>query len=77
MADIDDILNKDDVENAIDDIAEDVRSNFDDIETVAIVWKIKDNIKHRAYGTSSEVIGLIEKAKYIMLRDFLGETTER
>jgi len=77
MSDIDDILNKDSIEGGIDDIAKDVKDNFDEIESIVLVWKVGEHLQHRAYGTTSEVIGLMEKAKYIMLRENLGETTER
>jgi len=74
MGKLDDILNKDIVCESIDELAEDVANNFDDIDTVVILWQTNDDIRHRAYGTISEVIGLIEKAKFIMLRENIGDT---
>lgn len=74
MSGIDDILNKDSVLKDIDELAEVVANKFDDIETVVILWQTNDDIHHRAYGTISDVIGLIEKAKYIMLRENIGDT---
>lgn len=74
MGEVDDILNKDTVLKDIDELVEVVVNNFDDIETVVILWQTNDDIHHRAYGTISEVVGLIEKAKYIMLRENIGDT---
>jgi len=74
MGTIDDILNKDSVCKDIDELAETVAKNFDDIDTVVLLWQTKDDIHHRAYGAISEVVGLMEKAKFIMLREHIGDT---
>lgn len=71
---IDDILNKDHIFKDIDELAKAVEDNFDNMETIVILWQDGDNIHHRAYGTVAEVLGLMEKAKYIMLRENIGDT---
>ena len=71
---IDDRLNKDHMFKDIDELAKAVEDNFDNLETVVILWQDGDNIHHRACGAISEVVGLMEKAKFIMLRENIGDT---
>ncbi len=69
---IENILNRDSVGRSIEALTESVRDHFKDVGSVVILWEVKDQIHHRAYGTLNEILGLMEKAKFIMLSDSFG-----
>jgi len=73
---IDDLLNQDHIKADIDEFAEVVSTRFDSLDSVVILWGIDEEIHHRAYGSLREVVGLLEQAKYIMLRENTGGTNE-
>lgn len=76
MSDLDDILNQDHIKADIDEFAEVISSHFGDLEAVIILWRQDGDIHHRAYGTVGDLVGLMEQAKFIMLRENTGDTRE-
>jgi len=75
---IDDILNKDTCLKDVEELRDFVVSSFEDLDSLIILWETKDGeIYHRGYGESSYLIGLLEKAKYILLRKNLGDTRDK
>jgi len=73
---IDDLLNQDQIKADIDEFADVVNTRFDSLDSVVILWGIDDEIHHRAFGSLREVVGLLEQAKYIMLRENTGDIKE-
>ena len=71
---IEDILNQDHIFKDIDELAEVVKTKFDDLEALVIIWGDGDSLHHRAYGTVKDIVGLLERAKYIVLRENTGDT---
>jgi len=75
--DIQEIFNKDDVLTSIEELSELVVNNFDKLDSLVIMWETTDGqIYHRNYGTSTDIVGLLAKGQYILLRQTIGDTVD-
>jgi len=75
--DIQEIFNKDDVMSSVEELTELVVSKFDSIDSLVLMWETTDGqIYHRNYGTSTDVVGLLVKGQYIILRQTIGDTID-
>ena len=74
---IQEIFNKDDVLSSIEELSDVVVNKFDTIYSLVIIWETEDSlIRHRTYGSSTDIVGLLAKAQYILLRQTIGDTDE-
>lgn len=71
---IEDILNQAHIKGTVNELSEVLADHFEDLESVVILWQTTGAVHHRAYGTLNEVLGLMDKAKFIMLRENIGAT---
>ena len=73
--DIQDIFNRDDVLSSIEELSELVVSHFDKVDSLVIMWETEDGqIYHRNYGTSTDIVGLLVKGQYILMRQTIDDT---
>ncbi len=73
---LDDVLNQDDAKLMIEDLVEVIANHFDALECMVILWETEDGMQHRAYGTTAEVVSLLARAQYIVMRETIGETRD-
>lgn len=74
MTTVDDLFNKEEVKAAIEQIDKVVTNEFEKIDVLAITWIADGTIHHRAYGDLTEIVGLLERVKWIMCREETAET---
>ena len=73
--DIQEIFNKDDVLSSVEELTDLVVNEFDTIDSLILMWETQDGqIYHRSYGTSTDILGLLAKGQYIILRQTTGDT---
>ena len=74
MSDIDEILDEDNIKDAIDELCDDIK-DFDKVDFVHLLWGKKDeDVKGRYYGTLDTLLANLEKAKFLILtRESEGE----
>jgi hypothetical protein len=73
---IDDILAKDSIIKSIEKVQL-ALENFEKVEGIAIVWQVDGLIYNELYGDSSELVGMLERAKfYILSTDYLEDDNE-
>lgn len=67
--DIKDILDRDGMLASIEEIEEVVANRFADLDALVLMWETKEGeICHRGYGSSTNIVGLLAKAQYVILR---------
>lgn len=75
MDSISDILNRDEVLRSIEELATVVGENFETLTSVAIIWDTEDGpMHHRCYGTYNEMLGLLARAQFVVVKDSIGRT---
>lgn len=73
--DIREILDRDDTLASIEEVREVVANRFADLDILVLMWETTEGeIHHRAYGSSTDIVGLLAKAQYIILRQTTGDT---
>ena len=73
---IDDYFNADYIRGACGELAGVVDKNTEDLDCAVVIWYSKGVLYHRGYGGLDELLGMMTKAQYIMLREGVGETCE-
>lgn len=75
--DIQEIFNKDDVLSSIEELTELVVNAFEKLDSLVIMWETDEGqIYHRNYGTSTDLVGLLAKGQYILMRQTIGDTID-
>ena len=73
MTDINQLLDKDNINAALQEISKDME-DWDSFGSIAIVYVAGDTTKYRMFGSNAEVIGLLELAKQTFMdRILYGE----
>jgi hypothetical protein len=72
---IQELLDQDDIKAALNEIFLDME-NWEDFGSIVIAYVSKDIIKHRFFGSNSEVIGLLEIGKQLHMDRILYNEEE-
>lgn len=75
MDNLRDILNQSDVLKSIEELTTEVEANFETLTSIVIIWETEEGpLHHRCYGTYTQMIGALARAKHIIERDSVVET---